>query len=68
MPRPVNRDEVQRLRHQEAQVVEVLGRTEYEGAHLPGAVNIPLRELDRESAMSLLRRDRPVVVYCFDYQ
>jgi rhodanese-related sulfurtransferase len=29
-----------------AQLVEVLPQTEYEDEHLPGAVNIPLKQLD----------------------
>ncbi len=49
-----------------AQLVEVLPREEYEEAHLPGAINIPLKELDGE-ATARLRRDAPVIVYCHDY-
>ena len=68
MPTPVDRHEVQRLlAAEEAQLVEVLPRAEYEGEHLPGAINIPLKELNRETARQL-RRDRPVIVYCHDYQ
>jgi rhodanese-related sulfurtransferase len=50
-----------------AQLVEVLPREEYEEEHLPGAVNIPLKELDRDTTAQL-RRDAPVIVYCHDYQ
>lgn len=55
-----------RLVEEGARLVEVLPREEYEEEHLPGAVNIPLKELDRESA-ARLRRDEPVIVYCYDY-
>jgi rhodanese-related sulfurtransferase len=48
-----------------AQLVEVLPAEEYEELHLPGAINIPLKELDRESA-SRLDPARDVVVYCWD--
>lgn len=48
-----------------AQLVEVLPRAEYEEQHLSGAINIPLRELNSATA-SRLRRDAPVVVYCWD--
>jgi rhodanese-related sulfurtransferase len=61
------REEVQRLIREGAQIVDVLPREEYEEEHLPGAINIPLKELDTKSA-SRLRRDRPVVVYCHDLQ
>jgi rhodanese-related sulfurtransferase len=68
MPTPVDRQEVQRLlAAEQAQLVEVLPRAEYEDEHLPGAINIPLKELNRETARQL-RRDRPVIVYCHDYQ
>jgi rhodanese-related sulfurtransferase len=55
-----------RLLDEGAQLVEVLPREEYEEEHLPGAISIPLKELDRESA-GQLDEERPVVVYCWDY-
>ncbi len=67
MHKIVGRADVQRLGREGAQIVEVLPREEYEEAHLPGAINIPLKELGTEHS-SLLRRDRPVVVYCHDLQ
>ena len=48
-----------------AQLVEVLPEAEYAEAHLPGAVNIPLKQLDARAA-SGLDPDRPVIVYCWD--
>ncbi|HJV05397.1 MAG TPA: rhodanese-like domain-containing protein [Actinomycetota bacterium] len=66
MPRPVDRDELQRLvREDQAQLVEVLPREEYEEEHLPGAVSIPLRDIDGE-ARDRLDPSRPVIVYCWD--
>lgn len=68
MPTPVDRDEVQRLLAEEhAQLVEVLPEAEFEDEHLPGAINIPLKQLDRESTMQL-DRAHPVIVYCHDTQ
>jgi phage shock protein E len=67
MPTPIDRDEVQRLLRDGAQLVEVLPAGEYEDEHLPGAINIPLKELDAESTRRL-DRDRPVIAYCYDYQ
>lgn len=66
MPKNAYRDEVLKLLEEGAQLVEVLPREEYEEEHLPGAVDIPLKELDRKSAR-LPRREEPVVVYCHDY-
>ncbi|MDQ3223343.1 MAG: rhodanese-like domain-containing protein [Gemmatimonadota bacterium] len=67
MPTSIDRDRVQRLLAEGAQLVDVLPREEYESEHLPGAVNIPLKALDRHSAAQL-DRTRPVIVYCWDYQ
>jgi rhodanese-related sulfurtransferase len=49
-----------------AQLVDVLPQEEYGQSHLPGAINIPLKELNRETAEQL-RRDKPVIAYCHDY-
>jgi rhodanese-related sulfurtransferase len=67
MPTQVDREQVQQLVRDGAQLVEVLPRAEYDDEHLPGARNLPLKELDRESA-GTLDRARPIVVYCYDYQ
>ena len=67
MPAPIDRNEVQRLQGQGGQLVEVLPEAEYTDEHLPGAINIPLKMLDAQSAQRL-GRDRPVIVYCYDYQ
>lgn len=65
MPTAIDRDEVQRLVARGAQLVEVLPANEYAEDHLPGAVSLPLRRLEKE-AVQVLDRDRPVIVYCWD--
>jgi rhodanese-related sulfurtransferase len=65
VPEPIGRDAVRRLMESGAQLVEVLPAAEYEKDHLPGAISLPLRRLDRE-ARRLLDPGRPVVVYCWD--
>ncbi len=68
MPTSIERDELQRLlRDEQGQLVEVLPPDEYDDEHLPGAINIPLKTLDRETTRQL-DRERPVIVYCYDYQ
>ena len=67
IPTPIDRDEVRRLVAAGAQLVEVLPAAEFEEEHLPGAINIPLKELDRETTRQLERK-QPVIVYCHDYQ
>jgi rhodanese-related sulfurtransferase len=65
MPTDATRNDVQRLLAEGAQLVEVLPRVEYEEEHLPGAINLPLKELDRQTAQRL-DIARPVIVYCYD--
>lgn len=65
MPTGINRDELQALTGQGAQLVEVLPPDDYDWAHLPGAVNLPLKELDARA--SELDRSQPVIVYCHDW-
>jgi rhodanese-related sulfurtransferase len=68
VPTAIFRNGVRRLVQEEgAQLVDVLPREEYEEEHLPGAINIPLKELDREMN-ARLNRDASVIVYCHDYQ
>jgi rhodanese-related sulfurtransferase len=57
---------LRRLLGEGAQLVEVLPAEEYAEEHLPGAINIPLKQLDADSAAQL-DPDRPVIVYCWDY-
>jgi rhodanese-related sulfurtransferase len=46
MPTVIRRDELRALTEQEAQLVEVLPADNYDWARLPGAVSLPLKELD----------------------
>ena len=66
MPTRIELPELQRLLDDGAQLVEVLPADDYAKLHLPGARNIPLKELDAETTAELSKTD-PVVVYCFDY-
>ena len=47
------------------QLVEVLPAAEYADEHLPGAINLPLKQLDATTAAQL-NPARPVIVYCWD--
>ncbi len=58
--------EVKRLLEEGAQLVDVLGQDEFEHDHMPGAINIPLKQLDERTA-GRLDRTRPVLVYCNDF-
>lgn len=62
----IDRTELLRLIEEEhAQIVDVLPEGEFADAHLPGAVNIPLKKLNTETT-AVLTRSQPVVVYCHD--
>jgi rhodanese-related sulfurtransferase len=65
MPREIDRDELRRFVDAGAQLVEVLPAKEYREDHLPAAINLPLRRIERE-AREFLDRNRPTVVYCWD--
>jgi rhodanese-related sulfurtransferase len=65
MATTVDRLRVQQLINKGAQLVEVLPAAEYADEHLPGAISIPLKELNRDRVREL-DPDRPIVVYCYD--
>jgi rhodanese-related sulfurtransferase len=65
MPTRIGRDELRQLTGQGAQLIEVLPADDYDWAHLPGAVNLPLKQLDVGAGQ--LDRSRPVIVYCNDF-
>jgi rhodanese-related sulfurtransferase len=68
MPESIDHNEVLRLIAEEnAQLVEVLPAKEFSEEHIAGAVNIPLKQIDGRAPREL-DRDRPVIVYCNDYQ
>ena len=65
MPRGIDLGELDRLLADGAQLVEALPAQEYEEGHLPGAINLPLKQLTADRALTL-DRQRPVIVYCWD--
>ena len=64
MAKIIDRAEVQRLSGEGVKLVEVLPAEEYLEDHLPGAVSLPLRHLEKE--YQTLDASRPVIVYCWD--
>lgn len=66
MPREIQLALLQDLiEHGDVQVIEVLPESEYAEEHLPGAINLPLKSLSRETLRDL-DKNRPTVVYCWD--
>jgi rhodanese-related sulfurtransferase len=67
VPAVVDRRGLRRLVDEDgAQLVEVLPLDEYDDEHLPGALHLPLKQLDGGSAARVLDATRPVVIYCWD--
>jgi len=46
-------------------VLSVRSPEHYENGHIPGAINIPWREVAKEENLSKLPKDRQIVVYCY---
>jgi rhodanese-related sulfurtransferase len=67
MPQEIEIDQVRPLLDEGVQQVEVLPPAEFEEEHLPGAINVPLKQMTEEATASL-DKDRPIIVYCWDYQ
>ena len=65
MAKAIRADRVQELLSQGAYLLEVLPEDEYREQHIRGALHVPLKKLDA-GAVSMLSRDRPVIVYCWD--
>jgi len=62
---PVDRDSLlKRVREGEVTVLDVRPAEEHRAGHIPGAISIPLKEL--ESRLSELPRGQEIVAYCRD--
>lgn len=60
---PVSREELmKRLNEGSVTVLDVRPREEYEAGHVPGAVNIPLKDIERH--LKDLPEGREIVAYC----
>ena len=67
MIRRIGLEQVQKMREQGAQIVDVLASKEYSEEHIPEAINIPLLHMN-PSSVAVLDTNRPIIVYCWDYQ
>jgi rhodanese-related sulfurtransferase len=46
-------------------IVSVRAASAYEAGHIPGAINIPLRDIAKEVNLEKLDPDKQIVVYCY---
>ena len=61
----ITRDElIEALRSRGIVLVDVLSPESFAARHIPGAVNLPVAEIERRAATVLPDRHAPVVVYC----
>lgn len=65
MPARITREDVQRMIAEGAVLIEALPDGEYAEEHIVGAVNIPLKKLDRQTTAHLAK-EAPLIVYCYD--
>jgi rhodanese-related sulfurtransferase len=64
----IDRNEAQRLMEEEgALLIEVMPKETYDQEHIVGAINMPIKELNRASTAHL-NPNRPIIVYCWDMQ
>ncbi|MDO8631459.1 MAG: metalloregulator ArsR/SmtB family transcription factor [Phycisphaerales bacterium] len=62
---PVGVDDLMRMMHDgEAVLIDVRPRDEFESGHIPGAISVPLDDLEEHVAS--LKRDAHIVAYCRD--
>ena len=61
----ITRDDVQQMTVEGAVLIDTLPEGEYAEEHIVGAVNIPLKRLDRQ-ATAHLAKDDALIVYCYD--
>ena len=61
----ISRDDAQRMTAEGAVLIDTLPEGEYAEEHISGAVNIPLKKLDRQTT-ARLAKDEALIVYCYD--
>jgi rhodanese-related sulfurtransferase len=65
MTNQITREDVQRMTAEGAVLIDTLSENEYAEEHIAGAINIPLKKLDRQTTAHL-SKGAPIIVYCYD--
>ena len=61
----ISRDEIKRrLNDPSLTLIDVLPREMFAAGHIPGALNLPLTELEQLAPQMLPRRDADIAAYC----
>jgi len=58
----IAKDLLDKINNKEVTVLDIRSPNEYERGHLPGAINIPLEELEKH--LGELEKDREIIAYC----
>ena len=61
----ITREVVERMTVGGAVLIDTLPESEFAEEHIAGAVNIPLKKLDRQTTADLAKDDA-LIVYCYD--
>lgn len=66
MTTEISRDELkQRLDHPKKMILlDVLSPESYRRSHLPGAINLPLQQIQAQAAELLPSKEQEIIVYC----
>ncbi|HEY5718125.1 MAG TPA: rhodanese-like domain-containing protein [Motiliproteus sp.] len=54
----------QMINRDNAVVLDIRAKKEFQSGHITGAINIPLNELDKRSGELNKHRDKPIIVVC----
>ena len=65
MSTQITRADVEKMTAEGAVLIDTLPESEYAEEHIAGAVNIPLKKLDRKTTAHLAKDDA-LIVYCYD--
>ncbi|GAB4185660.1 MAG: rhodanese-like domain-containing protein [Wenzhouxiangellaceae bacterium] len=55
---------VQMINRENAAIIDVSAAADYHKAHIVGAINVPVSQLDGGNPQLVKLKDRPLVVYC----
>jgi len=62
---PLTASQMRRMmRQQEVQIVDIRSPEEFNGAHIPGSINVPLYEYDEFIKSGRLKDDQPEILIC----
>ncbi|NLJ94382.1 MAG: rhodanese-like domain-containing protein [Clostridiaceae bacterium] len=58
-------DKIMQHLPEKSHLIDVRSKSEYDGGHVPGAILLPLENIDTEIEISEINQDDIIIVYCF---